>query len=65
MDRRKRLGDVNRGKFEASNPEWVATYKAGKKRVEAAEAKFAFRLMVSYNHFAQFIDCIKIADRRP
>ena len=50
---------VNRGKFEASNPEWVATYRAGKKRVEAAEEKFAFKLIVSYNHFAQFLDCIK------
>ena len=27
--------------------------------MEAAEAKFAFKLIVSYNHFAQFIDCVK------
>ena len=45
--------------FETSNPEWVKTYRAGKRRVEAAEAKFDFKLMVSYNHFAQFIDCVK------
>lgn len=50
---------VNRGKFDASNPEWIATCKAGKKRVEAAEEKFAFKLIASYNHIAQFIDCIK------
>ena len=50
---------VNRNKFEASDPAWAATCKAGKKRVETAEEKFAFKLMVSYNHVAQFLDCIK------
>lgn len=50
---------VNRGQFDASNKEWCETYKRGKKRVEAAEAKMDFKLMVSYNHMAQFIDCIK------
>jgi predicted dehydrogenase len=50
---------VDRGAFNASNPEWVDTYKKGKKRVAAAEEKWAFPLMVSDNHMAQFIDCIK------
>ncbi len=50
---------ADRGAFDTSNPEWVKTYRAGKKRVEAAEAKFDFKLMVSYDHPGQFIDCIK------
>ncbi len=50
---------VNRGEFSASNPEWEKTYKAGKKRVEAAEQKFDFKLIASTNHFANFLDCIK------
>ena len=54
---------VNRGAFDASDAQWVKTYKSGKKRVEAAEAKFDFKLMVSYNHFAQLIDCIKTRTR--
>ena len=50
---------VDRGQFSASNADWLKTYHAGKKRVEAAEEKFDFRLMVSYDHPGQFIDCIK------
>ena len=50
---------VNRGHFDASNKEWAETYKRGKKHVEEAEAKWDFKLMVSSNHNAQFIDCIK------
>jgi predicted dehydrogenase len=50
---------VDRGQFSASNDEWLKTYHAGKRRVEAAEEKFDFRLMVSYNHPGQFIDCVK------
>ena len=50
---------VDRGRFEASNKEWGETYKRGKKPVEAAEAKMDFKLIASYNHMAQFIDCIK------
>ena len=59
VDRRKRLDRVDRGRFDASNKEWGETYRRGKKRVEAAEAKMDFKLMASYNHLAQFIDCIK------
>jgi predicted dehydrogenase len=50
---------VNRGGFDASNKEWVDTLKRGKKRVEEAEEKFSFRLMVSPNHWGQFIDSVK------
>jgi len=50
---------VNRGQFEASNPEWKKIYEKGKHSVEAFESKGKFPLMVSYNHNAQFIDCIK------
>ncbi len=54
---------VDRGAFSASNEEWSKTYRAGKRRVEAAEEKFAFRLMASYDHPGQFIDCVK--SRKP
>ena len=43
---------VDRGHFNASNKEWGETYRRGKKRVEAAEAKMDFKLMASYNHMA-------------
>jgi len=54
---------VNRGGFDASNKEWVDTLKRGKNRVEEAEEKFSFRLMVSTNHWVQFIDSVK--SRKP
>ena len=54
---------VTRGHFDASNKEWAETYKRGKKHVEEAEAKWDFKLLVSTNHNAQFIDCIK--SRKP
>jgi predicted dehydrogenase len=54
---------VNRSGFEASNKEWADTLKRGKKRVEEAEEKFDFRLMVSANHWGQFIDSVK--SRKP
>lgn len=50
---------ASRGLLNASNPEWIKTGHAGKRRVEAAEEKFDFKLMVSYDHAGQFIDCIK------
>jgi predicted dehydrogenase len=50
---------VDRGQFDASTADWVKTYRAGKRRVEAAEEKFDFRLMASYDHPGQFIDCVK------
>ena len=50
---------VDRGLFESSNPEWVKTHNAGKRHVEAAEEKFAFKLMASYDHCGQFINCVK------
>lgn len=50
---------VDRGGFDASNAEWKETNRLGRKRVEEAEAKMAFKLMASNNHWAQFLDCIK------
>jgi len=50
---------VNRGHFDASNKQWAETLKKGKRQVAEAEKKWAFKLMVSDNHMAQFIDCIK------
>jgi predicted dehydrogenase len=50
---------VNRGHFDASNKQWAETLKKGKRQVAEAEEKWAFKLMVSDNHMAQFIDCIK------
>jgi len=50
---------VSRGGFEASDKSWAETLKRGKKRVEEAEEKMSFKLMVSNNHWGQFIDSIK------
>jgi predicted dehydrogenase len=50
---------VNRGGFDASDKTWADTLKRGKKRVEEAEDKMAFKLMQSNNHWGQFIDSIK------
>jgi predicted dehydrogenase len=50
---------VNRGAFDASDKEWVETLKRGKRRVEEAETKMSFPLMVSANHWGQFLDSIK------
>ena len=50
---------VNRSGFEASEKSWAETLKRGKRRVEEAEEKMAFKLMASSNHWGQFIDSIK------
>jgi predicted dehydrogenase len=49
---------VDRGRFECSKPEWKEPLRNWKKGKEIEE-KMEFRLMVSNNHNAQFIECVE------